>query len=240
MKNYIEQIRRGPYVMYLFLMIQTVVFLGMTAYGFRYGAGLSGSLNTNILWLFGAQNNQLMYMTNEWWRLITPIFVHIGLSHFLFNSLTLYFLGAQVESLFGHTRFFFIYLLSGLMGNMVSFGFGSVNAMSAGASTSLFGLFGVYISLKFIEPRNPYIQGLAQSYMFLIVFNLIFNLFMPSVSLSGHIGGLLGGVLSSYAISLKRPSEPQSKVYRGVAIFAYVVLIILSLAIGINRVTSII
>lgn len=239
MNRRIDQIRNGPYIMYLFLLIQTVVFLAMTAYGFHYGLGFYGSLNTSILMKFGAQNNQVIYATNEWWRLITPMFVHIGFSHFLFNSLTLYFLGAQVESVFGHARFFWIYMLSGFMGNVLSFGFGNLNAVSAGASTSLFGLFGVYLSLQFMEPRNPYIRSLAQSYMFLIIFNLIFNLFSPNISLTGHLGGLFGGVLSSYAISLKHPSEPQSKVYRGVAVFAYVVLLILSLVIGINRVTNI-
>ena len=49
------------------------------------------------------------------------IFVHIGWEHFIVNMLSLYYLGRQVEEIFGSKQFFFLYLLSGMMGNLFVF-----------------------------------------------------------------------------------------------------------------------
>ena len=59
----------------------------------------------------------VQYSPLDLWRLVTPIFVHIGLEHFLFNMLTLYFIGKMAEQIFGTLRFLGLYLLAGVMGN---------------------------------------------------------------------------------------------------------------------------
>ncbi|MFX3897758.1 rhomboid family intramembrane serine protease, partial [Streptococcus suis] len=50
--------------------------------------------------------------------LISPIFVHIGCEHFIFNSITLLGFGYLLEGLFGSRLFFLLYLLSGILGNL--------------------------------------------------------------------------------------------------------------------------
>ena len=97
-------------VTHLFLAIQIVIFLLMTLNG--------GSTNVLTLILFGAKFNPAIAQ-GEWWRLIAPMFIHIGFTHILVNSITLYYLGTQMESLYGSLRFALIYLLSGLMGNLM-------------------------------------------------------------------------------------------------------------------------
>ena len=59
----------------------------------------------------------VQYSPLNLWRLVTPIFVHIGVEHFLFNMLALYFMGKMAEQIFGTPRFLGLYLLAGVMGN---------------------------------------------------------------------------------------------------------------------------
>lgn len=59
----------------------------------------------------------VQYSPLNLWRLVTPIFVHIGVEHFLFNMLALYFMGKMAEQIFGTLRFLGLYLLAGVMGN---------------------------------------------------------------------------------------------------------------------------
>lgn len=83
-----------------------------------------------------------------------PIFVHIGWAHFLMNTATLFFIGRQVENVFGWLRFTLIYLLSGIFGNALVFLI-TPNIVSAGASTSLFGLFAAVAGIGYFT-QHPF------------------------------------------------------------------------------------
>lgn len=191
----IKRFFRKPVVTYAFLFIQILAFILMTLDG--------GSTNAATLIKYGARFNQYIVL-GEWWRLITPMFLHIGFLHLLMNSVTLYYLGAYLEGLFGHLRFAGIYLLSGIAGNLTSFAF-SNSLLSAGASTALFGLFGSTIMLGQTFKHNPAIQQMAKNFGTLIVINIVFGIFSPSVGMAGHLGGLLGGFLIATAISVPNP-----------------------------------
>ena len=102
---------RRPILTYLFLAIQTIVFAMMEFFPFLNIPAYLGMFGPSIV------------VGNEWWRFITPIFIHFGLVHFVMNSLILYFMGDQIETLYGHWRFFLIYLFSGILGNAASFAF---------------------------------------------------------------------------------------------------------------------
>lgn len=127
------------------------------------------------------------------WRLVTPIFVHIGWEHFLLNFFSLIFVGRQIEDVFGSRRFLAIYLLSGIFGNILAF-FAQPYILLAGASTSLFGIFGAMAMLGYLT-KNPSFQAVGKQFAILILANLVINLFQPAVGIFGHIGGALGGVL---------------------------------------------
>src|SRR6266542_34617 len=123
-----------PRWVYVFLAINIILFLAMELTG--------GSENSENLIRFGA-NYAPLVRNGEYWRLLTANFLHIGLLHLLVNSYALYILGIEVEALFGHQRFIVIYLLSGISGSVFSFMI--TQGLSAGASTSLFGLFGALV-----------------------------------------------------------------------------------------------
>jgi len=157
---------------------------------------------TNALLILGAKFNPLID-GGEWWRLLTPMVLHGGLLHLLFNTYALYVLGPQVESTFGTARFLAVYLLSGLAGGVASY-FWNADALSVGASGAIFGLFGAlgafaYSSRSLIgwEASRMQLYQMAT----LVAINLVFGLVTPSIDNSAHIGGLVAGGLAGIALA---------------------------------------
>lgn len=219
MKHKLRNWRRYPVVTYGVLTITILMYLLMTLNG--------GSQNPFTLVAFGAKVNELIVL-GDWWRLITPIFLHIGLTHILFNGLVVYFLGAQLEMLIGHFRYFLLYMLSGIMGNAASFALN--NSISAGASTSIFGLFAATIVLGKLYPYQASIQRLSRNYLVLIILNVVLGLFNSGIDNAGHIGGLVGGYLVMYAISSpnvwNNPKKKRIK-YGAIALGVLIILIVI-------------
>jgi membrane associated rhomboid family serine protease len=201
---------RGPLPMvkprftYIFLGICAVVFVLMTLTG-----GTESSRNL-IRW--GA-NYAPLVASGEYWRLFTANFIHIGVLHLAFNLYALFQLGQQVESIFGYPRFITIYLLSGVSGAVFSYLLTS--GLSAGASTSLFGLFGALV-VYFYKHREMFgkmgQQQLINLGVILLV-NVIIGL-APGSSIDnwGHLGGFVGGVaLAWFLCPSYAPVDPFSR-----------------------------
>ncbi|MDO1605576.1 rhomboid family intramembrane serine protease [Lactobacillus sp. YT155] len=211
--------KRAPYITYALLTIQIVVFLLETIMG--------GSTNVATLVFFGAKDSYAIANLGEWWRLITPMFVHIGFTHILINSLILYYAGSQLEEALGHVRFTVLYFVSGIVGNLTSFGLGNPNTISAGASTALFGMFAAYGALAYTNRSNMYMNALGRQFAVLIGINLLLDLFLGGVDIWGHVGGAIGGFLIMIAMS-KKISEKNDFLLRiGSSLLLLVVVVFL-------------
>jgi rhomboid protease GluP len=179
-----------PRWMYVFLAINIILFLGMEFTG--------GSENSANLVRFGA-NYAPLVNAGEYWRLLTANFLHIGVLHLLVNSYALYLLGMEVEALFGHSRFTVIYLLSGISGSVFSFML--TQGLSAGASTSLFGLFGA-LAVFFYKQRKL-LGDIGQQRLISLGLTLAINVVIglsPGSRIDnwGHLGGLIGGAVLAW------------------------------------------
>lgn len=181
------------------LLVTSLVFVTMQI--LRFGEATTSQTIYDFGGLYGLA---VKLDPSQLWRLVSPIFVHIGWEHFFFNSMTLYVFGYQLEEIFGSYRFFFLYLLSGIMGNIFVF-FLTPGVVAAGASTSLFGLFGAMIVLRYYS-SNAYLQLLGQRYIGLLLINLALGFFNSEISLAGHVGGLVGGALAG--VFLPTLAEP--------------------------------
>ena len=207
---------------YLFLAIQAALFVVMTLAG--------GSTNGQVLVNFGAKFNPYIIHQHEYYRFLTPIFLHIGLEHILFNSVFLYMIGRQMEYEIGHLEDSLrVYLLSGIMGNLASFAFSS--SISAGASTALFGLMGAVV---YLSRKHGYIRSFRQmgvQYAGLLIINIILGFINSAVDNYGHLGGLVGGYLVMTAISFRgdRLTKPASRI---AGIVAYIVVAFLLFTLG--------
>ena len=153
-------------------------------------------------WLLnaGAKVNG-MILSGQYYRLMTPIFLHGGLVHLLCNSLSLNAVGPIVEMLFGTERFVATYLLAGIGGNLASFRFGPSVAMSVGASGAIFGLVGalaVYL-LRHRELYGERSERMLNAIMQTCLLNLLIGLIPGSrIDNWGHLGGAVSGAVIAY------------------------------------------
>ncbi len=188
------------------MAINAVVFVAMS--------WKSGSLlipTRDVLLDFGAKDPAGLAL-GEYWRFLSPVFVHIGIIHFFFNSLGLYYIGYQLERILGRRWFLFVYLASGIAGNIAS-GVTSV-VMSAGASGALFGLLGSgYVLESMIGHRIEAMTGQRprrRIYASMVFINIIFGLVIPGIDNAAHIGGLLSGVVVTRCMLMLRPNRLRS------------------------------
>ena len=89
----------------------------------------------------------------EYYRLFACMFLHFGIEHLLNNMLVLFVLGSRLERVIGKIKFLIIYLVGGLLGNVISVlvELKSMDfAVSAGASGAVFAVMGamIYIVIR--------------------------------------------------------------------------------------------
>ncbi|MCQ9209097.1 rhomboid family intramembrane serine protease [Granulicatella seriolae] len=221
--RYIRTIKENISAANIFLLIQVVLFILMSFAG--------GSTDVRVLVNFGAKFNPYIQL-GEYWRFITPIFLHIGFEHLFMNSILLYFLGNQLENIIGRWRFATLYLLSGILGNLMSFAFST--AVSAGASTSLFGLFGLIIYLSYKHSYIYSFRQLGATYGFLIAINVVFGFFGGNIDVYGHMGGLIGGFLIAGVISF-RGDRRTTSLQRLIFAVAYILIAGAFFVLGMGR-----
>lgn len=174
-----------PFFTYVFMIIQVVMFFWLQMNG--------GSTNTLTLVKYGAKVNQLIH-EGEWWRFITPVFLHIGFTHLALNTLSLYFVGPLVERIFGNVRFLFIYLFAGFAGVLASFIFSP--SLSAGASGAIFGCLGALLYFGAVYPRL-FFRTMGMNLFVILGLNLVIGFSVSMVDNSAHLGGLAGGFLAA-------------------------------------------
>jgi rhomboid protease GluP len=147
------------------------------------------------------------------WRLITSVFLHIGLIHILANMWALWNLGALAEMIFGPKFYLPIYLLTGIAGNIASLAIHR-GAPGAGASGAIFGLAGAMISVLKLAPINAprnAMRGTLRSLLWFAVFNLLFGQAVPGIDNAAHIGGFLCGLILGALLSWSRGVSEASR-----------------------------
>lgn len=137
---------------------------------------------------------------NQWWRFITPIFMHAGLIHIGFNMLLQLTLGRDMEKEIGPLRFALVYFSAGIFGFVLGGNYAAEGISSVGASGSLFGIFAlVLLDLLYNwgTRRSP-----VKDLLFLlldIAFSFVLGL-LPGLDNFSHIGGFLMGLVLGVCI----------------------------------------
>ena len=144
----------------------------------------------------------------EYYRLISSMFLHFGIIHFLMNMYSLYNMGPIVEDVLGSMRMLILYILAGISGGVATYFIGPLlgenpGALSAGASGAIFGLIGALISYVYLHP-NYFQPGVMQQLLGVAAINIIFG-FTANAGNSGtlignsaHIGGLVAGLVIAF------------------------------------------
>ena len=150
-------------------------------------------------------------INNEWWRLITPTFLHFSITHLVFNCLWIYILGSRIEKLDGLSIFLFIFILTGILSNAGQF-FWTQQYLFGGLSGAVYGLLGYCIISELDGRHGRY--GLPETlYLFLCIWLLVgftgvlsffgFGNVANTAHLVGMIAGFIIGLITKYSLNLK-------------------------------------
>jgi len=162
------------------------------------GFSLFGSFGWELLIRLGSGYSPAT-LHGEWWRIVTPIFLHAGILHFFFNSYMLLQLGPLVEDEFGTERFWVMYLLCGIAGSAAT-QFGSdlirghgVNTIGAsGAILGLMGLLLVYGWRSGGATGEALKSAMMRYALYMIIFSIVAWNIVDHVN---HAGGFACGAL---------------------------------------------
>ena len=187
---------------YVLVGINCVVFLAMVLSHVSF-------VNPTIddLVRFGANNADKVLADGEWWRVVTAMFVHVGILHLATNMWCLWNLGLLGEPLVGPLGVLAAYVLSGAAGNLLSIAVNSYqhqDSVGAGASGAVFGIAGLLIVLL-KSPRLPIppkeLAGLRRYVIYFAAINFVIGFGSLAVGSvvhidnMAHLGGFLGGIL---------------------------------------------
>src|SRR5215510_9190483 len=174
----------------IIIALNIVVFVAMLATGVSFFAPQSDQL---LKW--GADYG-LQTLNGEWWRLLSSVFVHIGVVHLLLYMWCLWSLGRLAERMFGNWTFLALYLLSGLGGGLASV-WRNPSIVSAGASGAVFGVAGGLVAFwyfgKVALPRSIIKRDFVSILTF-VGYNLTYGFAKEGVDNAAHIGGLFVGL----------------------------------------------
>lgn len=152
-----------------------------------------GSEDVNTLLLFGANEPFLVLKREQYWRLVTSMFLHIGFSHLLYNNFALYLFGTRIERYYGKVKFILIYFTSGIIGSIASIFFS--NTVSAGASGAIYGLSGALLFLAYKTRKE--IDGFnTYTILVMILIGIGLGWVMPSIDNAAHLAGFLSGLFA--------------------------------------------
>lgn len=132
---------------------------------------------------------------NNWWRIISSCFVHIGILHLLMNCFALAYAGLFLESNLKRWGFLIIYILAGIVASLCSL-YWNNNLVSAGASGAIFGMYGIlliFILSGFIDKKIN--ANLLFTLIMFIVINILSS-FNEGIDGAAHIGGLSFGIIA--------------------------------------------
>ncbi|MFD2043857.1 rhomboid family intramembrane serine protease [Ornithinibacillus salinisoli] len=145
----------------------------------------------------------------EYWRFITPIFLHADLMHTLFNSFALVLFGPALEQMLGKYKFIFAYIFAGIIGNVGTFLLEPAAIYThVGASGAIYGIFGIYVFM--VAFRKHLIDSAnSQIIMTIFIIGLVMTFIQPNINIYGHIFGFIGGfAIASIVLINVKPFSP--------------------------------
>jgi rhomboid protease GluP len=199
---------------YVLLGINCLVFLAMTVRGV---SPMSPTPEQLLFW--GADHAGMVLVGGQWARIVTAMFVHVGILHLATNMWCLWNLGLLAEPLMGSAGVLAVYILTGAAGNLLSTCVNWISPMrdatggfifpvGAGASGAVFGIAGALIVLLKSNrlPVPPLeLRKLRKSVIYFAAINLVIGVSISAgthmigsglqIDNMAHLGGFTCGLL---------------------------------------------
>jgi rhomboid protease GluP len=212
------------------LVTPTIVVTYIVVFGMLLvGSGSLGDPRTLIDW---GSSIGTRTTNDEWWRLGTALFVHVGLIHLIAEIAGIVQVGLLVERLVGRLAFAVVYVASGVLAGVWSMTLHPVS-VQAGAAGAIFGIYGLLLATLVLGLAQraaltvplKVISGLWPGVAVFIVYNMLTEGLFSEAMQTGLVVGFTGGMLlAGRVISEKPPAR------RVAAVLAAAVAIVVALA----------
>ncbi|WP_338471489.1 rhomboid family intramembrane serine protease [Niallia sp. XMNu-256] len=189
-ESFQEFIRYYP-VVSIIIAVQVILFLLASLPFFSHS-----------FWFDQLAGVNLYIWAGEWWRLISPIFVHSGFTHLLFNSFSLILFGPGLERILGKFRFSAVYLITGISANIATLLIEPITYIHVGASGAIFGLFGMYLSITVFR-KQLLTSNNRQLIVTIAVISIIMTFLQSNINVIAHLFGFISGFLIG-ALTLRK------------------------------------
>lgn len=156
-------------------------------------------------------------LEGEVWRLITPVFLHFGFIHIIFNAMWMKDLGSLIESFKGKTYYLILLLSSGVLSNFAQY-FVSKNPFG-GLSGIVYALVGFIWMNKHFDKETPFALPKRDIWMLIGWFFLCFTGAIGSIANTAHGVGLGIGMIFGILSGLK-----SSKSFEGLEVLKFSIL----------------
>ncbi|ADM36538.1 rhomboid family intramembrane serine protease [Bacillus spizizenii] len=190
-ENFQTFIRLYPIVTFI-LALQAVLWLFFSL-----------PVHSVVLWRDAVTGYNLGVANGEWWRLITPVLLHAGFTHLLFNSMSIFLFAPALERMLGKARFLLVYAGSGIIGNIGTYVTEPLDYVHVGASGAIFGLFGVYLFMVLFR-KELIGQEHSKMILTLLAFAVLMSFINSNINMMAHLFGLCGGFLLSFLCVQKK------------------------------------
>ena len=194
-------IKKKPIITMGIIGINALVFVWLSFFGMTEDAG--------YMLEHGAMFVPLVLGNHEYYRLITSMFLHFGFSHLMNNMVMLFFLGSILEEEIGGFKYFLLYFVSGLAGNLLSAAMDLKTGefvVSARASGAIFGVIGALLII--VAKNHGHLRTLnGRGMVFMVVCSLYHGFTSTGVDNMAHIGGLVSGILLAFILYRKRQGK---------------------------------
>lgn len=207
-----NHILRAPLTLVLILV--NVVFFPVT---FGIEAGEISAVMQAMTFLPFEIRGEYLYFADlaavmaagEYWRLLTPMFLHFGVMHIVFNLLWVWEVGRRIEAVNGTLMLFLTVVVTSLAANFSQYAMSGAG-LFGGMSGVVFGLLGFALVWSRLLPRRD--LGLPNGvYIFMLVFLAlgffgVFDFLLPGELANGaHLGGFVAGLtIGAVAAALER------------------------------------
>ena len=215
-----------PYKFTIILLVTNIFFFLLMWQTSGMPFSVIAPLPAVVLIPFGAKLNYFIQAEHQWWRFVTPMFLHVNLLHLIVNMYSLWIVGPYVEKLYGSAKFVVFWVATGVAGVVASyltvrpamsvgpvarFVLKTTDDPSVGASGALFGLVGVLFVFG-IKFRHELPEGFKRAFGTGMLPIILINLFIGYlgrgfIDNAAHLGGLVSGALLALAVDYRRPGE---------------------------------
>ena len=132
------------------------------------------------------------------WTLFTAMWLHGSFWHILANMITLHFFGTYLSKLVGNRKFLAVYLIGGVVGNLLFALIAPPFATAIGASGAIFAAGG---ALAMMRPKTPvYVFPIPAPIPLIgaVIGGFVVLSFFPGIAWEAHLGGLIVGLIAGY------------------------------------------